>query len=54
LTTFGGVLGLRLRCGDGCWRSRTGKLADGREHFPPMPERHANVLEVLIGQMAQY
>ena len=30
------------------------RLADGREHFPPMPKQDADVLEILIGQMAQY
>ena len=34
-------------------RGRAGKLADGREHYPPMPEQDADVLEVLIGQMAE-
>ena len=56
LTALGGLLGLRLRSSGrfSCYRRRTAKLADGREYLPPMPERHANVLEVLIGQMAQY
>jgi hypothetical protein len=40
----------RLRC---C-RGNAGQLTDGREHFPPMPEQHADVLEILIGQIAQY
>ena len=35
-------------------RRRAGKLADGREHLPAMPEQDADVLEVLIGQMAEY
>ena len=54
LAAFGGVLGLRLgqrrlrRC-----RSGTGKLRNRREHLPPMPERDAKLLEVLIGQMAK-
>jgi hypothetical protein len=44
---------LRLECGctRGCCRGSGGKLADGSEHFPPMPEQDADVLEVLIGQM---
>ena len=49
-------MGLRLRSGDlfSRWGRRAAKLADGREHFAPMPDRHANVVEVLIGQMAQH
>jgi hypothetical protein len=35
-----------------CRRSAT-KLADRREHFPSMPEQHADVFEILIGQMAK-
>ena len=34
-------------------RGRAGKVADGREHYPPMTEQHADVLKVLIGQMAK-
>ena len=53
---FSGVSGLGLRSSGGfmaCWGS-AGKFVDGREHFPPMPEQDADVLEVLIGQMAEY
>jgi hypothetical protein len=52
----GSVLGLRLGCGSRFRRrqSRAGTLADSREHFQPMPERYADVLEVLIAQMAEY
>ena len=32
---------------------RAPKLLDSREHYPPMREQHANVLKVLIGQMAK-
>ena len=55
LATLASVLGLRLRCGGRSWwyRSRAGKVADGRQHFPPMPEQDADVLEILIGQMAE-
>jgi hypothetical protein len=55
LAALGGVLRLRLgrdgglRCCGGC----ACQLADGREHYPPMPEQDANVLQVLIGQMAK-
>ena len=36
------------------WRGRhAASSRDGREHYPPMPEQDANVLEVLIGQMAE-
>jgi hypothetical protein len=56
LAALGGVLGLRLRFGSGFrWRrGSAGQLTDGRKHFPPMPEQHADVLEILIRQMAQY
>jgi hypothetical protein len=30
-----------------------GKLCDSRQHYPPMPEEDADVLEVLIGQMTE-
>ena len=55
LAALGGVLGLRLRSRRRaqCCRGSAGKLADGREHLPPMPERDADVLEVLIGQMTE-
>jgi hypothetical protein len=44
-------LGLRLRTGGwfSCYRRRAAEVADGREYFPPMPERDADVLEILIG-----
>jgi hypothetical protein len=29
------------------------KLADGGKHYAPMPEKDANVLKVLIGQVAE-
>ena len=29
------------------------KLPYGRQHYPPMPEQDANVLQVLVGQMAK-
>ena len=29
------------------------ELLDCGEHYPPMPEQHADVLEVLIGQMTE-
>ena len=32
-----------------CYRRRAAEVADGREYFPPMPERDADVLEILIG-----
>jgi hypothetical protein len=32
---------------------RAPKLLDRREHYAPMPEQHADVLKVLIGQMAK-
>ena len=56
LATFGGVLGLRLRCRGrfGCCRGSAGKLTDGREQFSPMPERDAEILQILIGQMWEY
>ena len=47
------VFGSVAVIGLGCCRSRTGKLADSRENFPPMPEQDADVLEILIGQMAE-
>jgi len=31
-----------------------GMRQHGREHFPPMPERNADVLEILISQMPEY
>ena len=31
-----------------------GALIDGREHLPPMPQRNADVFQILIGQMAEY
>jgi hypothetical protein len=46
---------LRLDCGftrRRC-RGRTANLPDGGKHYPPMPEQYANVLQVLIGQMAE-
>jgi hypothetical protein len=55
LPTFGSVLALRLDCGftrRRC-RDRTAKLPDGGKHYPPMPQQYANVLQVLIGQMAE-
>ena len=56
LAALAGVLGLRFRS-DGRFRScrgGAGKLTNSREYFPPMPERNADVLEVLIAQMAEY
>jgi hypothetical protein len=55
LAALGSVSALRLRCGGRSWwsRSRAGKLANGREHFPPMPKQDADILEILIGQMAE-
>jgi hypothetical protein len=54
LPPFGDILGLRFRFGRERWRRSHcfAQLADGREHLPPMSERNAHVLEVLIGQMA--
>jgi hypothetical protein len=51
----GGVLRLRLDCGGTrrCCRGRAAKLADGGKHYPPMPEQYADVLKVLIGQVAE-
>jgi hypothetical protein len=55
MATLGSVLGLRLDCGftRRRFRGRTAKLPDGGKHYPPMPEQYANVLQVLIGQMAE-
>ena len=52
---LGIVLALRFHHSDRfrCCRSRASKLADGREHFPPMPERDTEFFEVLIGQVGQ-
>ena len=33
--------------------SGTCKLGDCRQHLPPMPEQDADVLKILIGQMAE-
>src|SRR5689334_8829495 len=55
LPALGGILRLRLFSGDGfkrCW-GRARKLADRRLHYSAMPERDADVLEVLIGQIAE-
>jgi len=50
VAAFGGILGLQLgRNG----LARAPKLPDSREHYAPMPEQHADVLKVLIGQMAK-
>ena len=45
---------LRLRPGGGlrCCGGCACQLANGREHFPPMPEQDADIFEVLIGQMS--
>jgi hypothetical protein len=53
--TLGAALRLRLDCGCtlGYCRGSAGELADGSEHYPPVPEQDADVLEVLIGQMGQ-
>jgi hypothetical protein len=55
LTALGGVLRLWRSLGGGlrCRGGRTCQLADGGEHYPPMPEQDANVLEVLISQMRE-
>jgi hypothetical protein len=56
LAALGCVLWLRIRSSGGFRRcgGDTSKLADGRKYFSPMPERNADVLEVLIAQMAEY
>src|SRR5262249_23841804 len=53
LAAFGSV-GVRLRSGGefGCRRA-AGKLTDGREYFSPMPKGDADVLEILVGQIAK-
>jgi hypothetical protein len=56
LAALAGVLGLRFRS-DGRFKrclGNDGMLTNSREHFPSMPERYADVLEVLIAQMAEY
>jgi hypothetical protein len=47
-------LRFRHRCGDGFWgrRNLTGKLPDGCQDYPPVPKKDADVLKILIGQMA--
>jgi hypothetical protein len=56
LAALGSVLQLRLYSRGGCERCRShaDEFTDSRKHFPPMPERDADVFEVLIGQMAEY
>jgi hypothetical protein len=56
LAPLGALLGVRLlsRGRFRCRRGSAGKLRDSREQFPPMSERDADVLEVLIGQIAEY
>src|ERR1700730_13664038 len=52
LSAFGGILRLRL-CSSDAFKGRWGgarNLADRSLHYPPMPERDADVLQVLIGQ----
>ncbi len=46
---FGSAWTARLRRCEGC----ACELADGREHYPPMPEQDAKIFEVLIGQMRE-
>jgi hypothetical protein len=49
-----GILRLRLSCSD--WfrhcEWNASKVSDSRRHYPPMPEKDADVLKVLIGHMA--
>ena len=45
-------MGLQFDCG-GLRCGRAPKLLDCGEHYPRMPEQHADVLEVLIGQMTE-
>ena len=37
------------RCCGGC----ACQLADGREHYPPMPKQDADIFEVVISQMRE-
>jgi hypothetical protein len=55
LTTLCGFLRLRLRCSDWFRHCRwcASKVSDSRQHYPPMPEKDADVLKVLIGQVAE-
>jgi len=39
--------------GSGVAGGRTCQLADGREHYPPMPRQDADIFEVLISQMGE-
>jgi hypothetical protein len=40
---------LLLRCCGGC----ACQLADGREHYPPMPKQDTDIFEVVISQMRE-
>ena len=55
LAALGGVLRLRLSPGGGlrCCGGRACQLADGREHYPPMPKQDADIFEVVISQMRE-
>jgi hypothetical protein len=48
-------LGLRLSPGGGlgCCGGRACQLADGSEHYPPMPKQDADIFEILISQMGE-
>ena len=55
LAALGGVLRLRLGgAASGVRGAAPGSSLDRCEHFPPMPEQDADVLEVLISQMREY
>ena len=61
ITALAGSVGrCRYWCGrfSGGYRRRRGcrtsQLGNGREQFTPMPERNADVLEILIRQMPEY
>src|SRR5262249_38283568 len=55
LATFGGIMWFPFGLGGGLKRGRDGatKLGNRCQHPSPMPEQDADVLEILIGQMAE-
>ena len=55
LPAFGNVMRRRLgQCGLRFCRNSAGKFGNRSQQFSPMPEQDADVLEILIGQMAEY
>jgi len=52
LATFGGILGLQLGR-NALSYGRGPKLLNSSPYYSPMPEQHADVLEVLFRQMTE-